>query len=63
MYVSEDEKEDIAEDLAELLHQETLLVAFARKSAALYDDYGEYEADDIMRKVKKKFLQKNSGRQ
>lgn len=60
-YVPEEHQESIAEDLAILFHQEELLVAFAKRSAELYDDYDEYAADEIMRRVKQKFLLMHAG--
>lgn len=63
MYVPEEHQEHIAEDLAHLFHTEELLVAFAKGCARLYDDYGEFTADEIMKKVKHQFLLKaNKGR-
>ena len=59
MYVPENHQESIAEDLAELFHKEDSLVSFARKSAELYDDYDEFTADEIMRRVKRRFLIKH----
>lgn len=58
MHISENQQEILADDLATLLHEEELLVAFARRSNQLYNDYDEYTADKIMKRMKDRFLEK-----
>lgn len=61
MYLSDGEKDIIIDHLVELLHEEEILVAFARRLSELYDDYDEGTADEIVIEVKHRFIEKHCG--
>lgn len=53
MYLDRDEKEERAKELAALYNDESILIAFAKQCAELYDTYDEFTADDILRRMRK----------
>lgn len=61
MYIPREDKERMAEGLADKFHHGNM-VAFAKLSAELYETHDEYNADAIMRLVRRKFLDKNINR-
>jgi len=56
MYVPVEEQEGIASHLADLFFDQSM-VAFSKQSANLYSEYGEYTADEIMKKVRKRIVE------
>lgn len=57
MYVPVEEQEGIADHLTNLFFDQNM-VAFSKRSADLYTEYGEYTSDDIMKKVRRKIIER-----
>lgn len=61
MYVPSEDQRVIADHLVDLFFGKNM-VAFTKRANNLYEEYGEYTADDIMLKVRNGIIQRSKNK-